>query len=188
MTSAVAVKKQKLEKPPLELHYLGDRVLRQPAKRIAKVDDNLRVIIKQMLQTMYSADGIGLAAPQVGINKQLIVIDCNPKNPENQPLVLINPKITKFGQELCSGEEGCLSIPGVYLEVTRPETIELNYKNEQGKPSKLKATGLLSRVIQHEMDHLNGVMFVDRVENNLALTEELNKQGFAVSTVKPIKK
>lgn len=188
MTSVVAIEKKKLAKPPLDIHYLGDRVLRQPAKRISKVDDNLRIIIKQMLQTMYSADGIGLAAPQVGINKQLIVIDIDPTNPENVPLVLINPKIVKSGNDLCNAEEGCLSIPGVYLEVTRPDTIEISFKNEQGKPSKLKATGLLSRAIQHEMDHLNGVMFVDRVENNLALTEELKKRGFAVSAVKPVTK
>lgn len=187
MATVVAVEKKKLEQPPLDIHYLGDRVLRQPAKRIAKVDDNIRKIIKQMLQTMYSADGIGLAAPQVGIHKQLVVIDIHLDNPDVPPLVLINPKIIKSSSNFCTGEEGCLSIPGVYLDVIRPEAIEVSYKNEQGKPSTLKATGLLSRAIQHEMDHLNGVMFVDRVDNNLALNEELNKRGFAVSAVKPVK-
>ena len=188
MVSAVAVEKKKLDNPPLDIHYLGDRVLRQPAKRVAKVDDKIRQTVRDMLQTMYSADGIGLAAPQVGINKQLIVIDIALDNPEKPPLVLINPKIIKTGSDLCSSDEGCLSIPGVYLEVTRPETIEISYKNEQGKPCKLKADGLLSRAIQHEMDHLNGVMFVDRVENNLALNEELKKRNFAIGAVKPIKK
>lgn len=187
MTSVVAVEKKKLDKPPLEIHYLGDRVLRQPAKRIAKVDNSIRQLVKDMLQTMYSADGIGLAAPQVAINKQLIVIDCEPNNPDTPPLVLINPKIVKYGNELCNGEEGCLSIPGVYLEVTRPEAIEVSFKDENGRPRKIKATGLLARVIQHEMDHLSGVMFVDRVENDLALTEELKKQGFAVNAVRPVK-
>ena len=188
MATAIAVEKKKLDNPPLDIHYLGDRVLRQPAKRIAKVDDKLRQTIKEMLQTMYSADGIGLAAPQVGINKQLIVIDIALENPDEPPLVFINPKVTKTGKDLCSADEGCLSIPGVYLEVTRPEVIEVSYKNEQGKPCKLKADGLLARAIQHEMDHLNGVLFVDRVENNLALNEELKKQKFSVSAVKPIKK
>lgn len=188
MTTVVAVEKKKLEQPPLDIHYLGDRVLRQPAKRVAKVDDKIRQTIREMLQTMYSADGIGLAAPQVGINKQLIVIDIALDQPEQPPLVLINPKITKSSSKFCKGEEGCLSIPGVYLDVTRPEEIEVSYRNEQGKPSKLKATGLLSRAIQHEMDHLNGVMFVDRVDNNIALNEELKKRGFAVSAVKPINK
>ncbi len=187
MTSVVAVEKKKLDKPPLEIHYLGDRVLRQPAKRIAKVDDSIRQLVKEMLQTMYSADGIGLAAPQVAINKQLIVIDCEPNNPDTSPLVLINPKIVKYGNELCNSEEGCLSIPGVYLSVTRPDAIEVSFKDENGRPRKIKANGLLSRVIQHEMDHLSGVMFVDRVENDLALTEELKKQGFAVNAVRPVK-
>ena len=188
MVTVAAVEKKKLDNPPLDIHYLGDRVLRQPAKRIAKVDDKIRTTIKEMLQTMYSADGIGLAAPQVGINKQLIVIDIALDQPDKPPLVLINPKIVKSGSNLCNSEEGCLSIPGVYLEVTRPEEIEVSYKNEQGKPCKLKADGLLSRAIQHEMDHLNGVMFVDRVENGIALNEELKKRGFAVSAVKPVRK
>ena len=187
MTTVTAVEKKKLEQPPLDIHYLGDRVLRQPAKRVAKIDDRLRQTVREMLQTMYSADGIGLAAPQVGIHKQLIVIDIALDQPDKPPLVLINPKIIKSGNNLCDSEEGCLSIPGVYLEVTRPEEIEVSYKNEFGKPCKLKATDLLSRVIQHEMDHLNGVMFVDRVKNNLALNEELNKKGFAVNAVKPVK-
>ena len=187
MTSVVAVEKTKLNKPPLEIHYLGDRVLRQPAKRIAKVDDSIRRLIKQMLQTMYSADGIGLAAPQIAVNKQLIVIDCELDDPASPPLVLINPKITRYSSELCNAEEGCLSIPGVYLEVTRPEAIEVSFKDENGRPRKLQTAGLLSRAIQHEMDHLNGVMFVDRVENDIALTEELKKKGFAVSAVKPVK-
>jgi len=188
MATAIAVEKKKLDNPPLDIHYLGDRVLRQPAKRIAKVDEHIRQTVKEMLQTMYSADGIGLAAPQVGINKQLIVIDIALEQPDEPPLVLINPKVTKAGNDLCSADEGCLSIPGVYLEVTRPEVIEVSYKNEQGKPCKLKAEGLLSRAIQHEMDHLNGVLFVDRVNNNLALNEELKKRNFAVSAVKPVKK
>lgn len=186
MTSLVIVDKQKLENPPLEIHYLGDRVLRQPAKRIAKVDDSVRQLAKEMLQTMYSANGIGLAAPQVAVNKQLLVVDCEPDNPANPPLILINPQITHFGPELCQVEEGCLSIPGVYLDVVRPKVIEVTFKDESGRPKKLKATGLLARVIQHEMDHLNGVMFVDRVANNLALTEELKKHGFSTQAVKPM--
>jgi peptide deformylase len=187
MTSTVAVEKKKLENPPLKIHYLGDRVLRQPAKRIAKVDQSIRLLAQQMLQTMYSADGIGLAAPQVGINKQMIVIDCEPDNPEKPPLVLINPEIKRLGRSLCNYQEGCLSVPGVYMEVMRPEDIEVTYKDENGRPQTLKANGLLARAIQHEIDHLNGVMFVDRVENNIALTEELKKHGFSAQAVKPMK-
>ncbi|NJL82346.1 MAG: peptide deformylase [Chloroflexaceae bacterium] len=186
MTAAVVVEKQKLKKPPLEIHYLGDRVLRQPAKRISKVDDEVRQLVREMLQTMYSSDGIGLAAPQVAVNKQLIVIDCEPDNPANPPLILINPQINGYSREICSAEEGCLSIPGVYLDVLRPECVEVTYKDERGRPCKLQATGLLARAIQHEMDHLNGVLFVDRVNNSLALTEALQKRGFAVAAVKPV--
>ncbi|HEY9694452.1 MAG TPA: peptide deformylase [Oculatellaceae cyanobacterium] len=186
MPSLVAVEKQKLEKPPLEIHYLGDRVLRQPAKRISSVDNEIRQIVREMLQTMYSADGIGLAAPQVAVNKQLIVIDCEPDNPAAPPLILINPTIKRASREVCADQEGCLSIPGVYMDVIRPEMVEVSYKDEQGRPKTIKATGLLSRAIQHEMDHLNGVLFVDRVDNALALTEELKKKGFSVQAVKPV--
>lgn len=186
MASEIAVEKKKLEKPPLEIHYLGDRVLRQPAKRIARIDQETRHLVREMLQTMYSADGIGLAAPQVGVHKQLIVIDCEPDNAANQPLVLINPTIKRLGRDITVYQEGCLSIPGVYLDVNRPEVVEVAYKDEQGRPQKLTATGLLSRAIQHEIDHLNGVLFVDRVENSLALTEELKKHGFSSQAVKPV--
>ena len=188
MSATITVEKRKLEKPPLELHYLGDRVLRQPAKRIAKVDDSIRQLAREMLQTMYSSNGIGLAAPQVAVNKQLIVIDCEPDKPENPPLILINPQIIGYSPELCKAEEGCLSIPDVFLDVIRPQALEVSYKDEQGKPRKLQANGLLARVIQHEMDHLNGVMFVDRVDNDLALNEELKKHGFSVQAVKPVEK
>jgi peptide deformylase len=186
MTSAIAVEKKKLEKPPLTLQFLGARVLRQPAKRIAKVDQSIRNLVREMLQTMYSENGIGLAAPQVGLNKQLLVIDCEPDEPTTEPMVLINPEIISYGQELCKIEEGCLSVPGVYLDVIRPEAITVAFKDENGRPQKISASGLLSRCIQHEMDHLNGVMFVDRVDNGLALTEALKKQGFSLHTVKPI--
>jgi peptide deformylase len=187
MAASIVVEKQKLSKPPLDIHYLGERVLRQPAKRIAKVDDAIRKLAREMLQTMYSSDGIGLAAPQVGVHKQLIVIDCDPSNPENLPLVLINPKITAASSTVCDAEEGCLSIPGVYLPVTRPQTIDVSFKDEQGRPQRLKAKGLLARVIQHEMDHLNGVLFVDRVENGLVLAEELKKNNFSVNAVQAVK-
>jgi peptide deformylase len=116
----------------------------------------------------------------------LIVVDCAPEDATKPAYVLINPVITKVGREVCVIQEGCLSIPKVYLDVTRPEVIEVSYKDENGRPQKLKADGLLSRVIQHEIDHLNGVMFVDRVDNTLAMNQELVKQGFAIDDVKPV--
>lgn len=186
MTAQILVEKKKLAKAPLELHYLGDRVLRQPAKRVTKIDDEIRQLVRHMLQTMYSEDGIGLAAPQVGVNKQVIVVDCELDKPEIPPYVLINPVVTKASQKTCVIQEGCLSIPQVFLDVTRPEQIEVSFKDEQGKPHKIVADDLLARVIQHEIDHLNGVMFVDRVENTLARNQELTKHGFSVGAVKAV--
>ena len=180
------IEKEKLPIPPLQIHYLGDRTLRQNTKRINKIDDSIRDLAKQMLQTMYSENGIGLAAPQIGVHKQMIVVDCQPDNPTSQPMVLINPEITKFSKDLCVAEEGCLSIPQVFLEVIRPRNIEVTYKDESGKKQRMKASGLLSRVIQHEMDHLHGILFVDRVRNSIALAEELKKKGFSVEAVKPV--
>ena len=187
--SAISIKvpKQKLKNPPLQVHTLGDRVLRQPAKRISKVNDEIRQIIIEMLQTMYSNDGIGLAAPQVGINKQLLVIDVELKDESKSPLVMINPEVKSSGGDLVNGEEGCLSIPEVFLDVVRPDRIEVSYRDEDGRPKSLTAEGLLARVIQHEMDHLNGVLFVDRVKNAIALNKELTTHGFATKDVQAIK-
>ena len=186
MTAQVLIEKKKLEKPPLTIHTLGDRVLRQPAKRVKSVDAEIRQLVREMLQTMYSADGIGLAAPQVGVHKQVIVLDCDPENPATPPIVLINPTIKSSSSDICILQEGCLSIPGVYLEVKRPEAIEVSYRDEYGRPQTLIAAELLSRAIQHEMDHLNGVLFVDRVENKLALNEELVKHKFSPKAVKSV--
>ena len=106
------------------------------------------------------------------------------KMPLRRRLVLINPKITRYSEELATGQEGCLSIPGVYLDVVRPAAIEVSFKDEAGRPRKLKVDDLVARVIQHEMDHLTGVMFVDRVENAIALNQELQKHGFSARDVK----
>lgn len=187
MTAVIEVEKKKLKHPPLKVNQLGDRTLRQSAKRINKVDASLRALIRDMLQTMYSEDGVGLAAPQVGVNKQLLVIDEDPENKDAAPLVLINPKILSYSDEMAKGQEGCLSIPGVYLDVIRPAAIEVSFKDESGKPRKMKADDLLARIIQHEMDHLQGVLFVDRVENSIALNQELSKNGFKVKDVRKVK-
>lgn len=181
------VSKEKLKNPPLQVHKLGDKVLRQPAKRISKITDEIRDLAHKMLQTMYSYDGIGLAATQVGVQKQLIVIDIHPDQPEAQPIVLVNPEITERGGELCSGEEGCLSVPQVFMDVVRPDRVTVVFRDLEGRPQKLTAEGLLARVIQHEMDHLNGIMFVDRVQNAIALSQNLTKQGFSLKDVRPIR-
>jgi peptide deformylase len=185
MTTEIAFDKRKVDHPPYEIHTLGDRVLRQTAKRIVKVDAEVRQIVENMLRTMYSADGIGLAAPQVAIAKQIIVVDIEPEDAANPPLILINPVIRKKSTDFTVSQEGCLSIPEVYLDVKRPEMIEVAFKDELGRPQAIRAIGLLSRAIQHEMDHLSGVLFVDRVENALLLNQELSKHGFSQQAVKP---
>ncbi len=187
MAAVIEVEKKKLKKPPLTIHQMGDRVLRQPAKRVAKIDNELRDLVRKMLQTMYSEDGIGLAAPQVGVNKQLLVVDADPEDESLPPLVLVNPKIVSYSDELAAGQEGCLSIPGVYLDVIRPAAVEVSFKDENGRPRKMKVDDLVARVIQHEMDHLNGVLFVDRVENTIALNQELQKNGFAIKHVQKVR-
>ena len=172
------VPKQALETPPLEIQTLGADALRQNARRIGKVNDQVRELARDMLRSMYTAKGIGLAAPQVGVNQQLLVIDLDLENAATPPLVLINPEITSASAGIDIYEEGCLSIPGVYLDVVRPTAIELSYRDEMGRPKKMKADGLMARCIQHEMDHLNGVLFVDRVTDEAGLQKELNDLGF----------
>ena len=172
------VPKTALETPPLEIHTLGDEVLRQPARRIGKVNEQVRELARDMLRSMYTAKGIGLAAPQVGVHQQLLVIDLDLENAATPPLVLINPEISSASAGLDTYEEGCLSIPGVYLNVVRPTEIELSYRDEMGRPRKMKADGLMARCIQHEMDHLNGVLFVDRVTDHASLQKELKEKGF----------
>jgi peptide deformylase len=187
MSADVLVEKKKLAKSPLEIHHLGDRALRQSAKRVAKIDAEIKQIIREMLQTMYSSDGIGLAAPQVAIQKQIIVVDVKPDEAATPPLVLINPTIVKTSCDLSITQEGCLSIPGVYLDVKRPAAVEVSYKDEYGRPQRLQANELLACCIQHEIDHLNGVLFVDRVENGLLLDQELKKYGFSANSVKSVR-
>ena len=180
------VSKEHKGSPSLEIYKLGDDILRQNAKRISKVDNSIRTLAKSMLQSMYAAKGIGLAAPQIGINKELLVIDVNFEDSAAEPLILINPEITDYGTTLNSYEEGCLSIPGIYLNVVRPSTIKLRFRDEMGRPRKMKADGLLARCIQHEMDHLNGVLFVDRVTSKEDLSKELKKEGYHETDVIPI--
>ena len=184
--STTKVAKEAIDNPPLEIYKLGSNTLRIAAKRISKVDIDTRKLAKEMLQSMYSAKGIGLAAPQVGISKELLVIDINFEDSAAEPLILINPEITAFGSTLNSYEEGCLSIPGVYLNVIRPSTIKLKFRDEMGRPRKMNADGLLARCIQHEVDHLKGVLFVDRVTSKEDLKKELTKEGYQMKDVIPM--
>jgi peptide deformylase len=185
--STVLVAKEALPEAPLPIHILGSRELRTAARRISKVDESVRELARDMLRSMYTAKGIGLAAPQVGIARQLLVIDLDLEEAATPPLVLINPEITAAGSSLNTYEEGCLSIPKVYLNVVRPSVVEVSFRDELGRPRKLKADGLLARCIQHEMDHLQGVLFVDRVTDELSLNEELKQHGFTRDHVRSIR-
>ncbi len=135
----------------------GDDVLRKECREVEEIDKRLLVLIKDMLETMYDADGVGLAAPQVGILKRLFVIDIG-----DEPLVFINPEIIETsGKQI--DEEGCLSLPGKMEEVMRPNYVRARALNEKGQEFEIEAEELLARAILHEYDHLNGTLFIDRV-------------------------
>ena len=142
----------------LEIHHFPDHRLRTRAKPVATVDDQLRRLVDDMLETMYAAPGIGLAATQVNVHKRVIVIDLSKE--QDQPLVLINPEIVEQrGVE--EMEEGCLSVPGVYERVERADQIKVRALGRDGQAFDLEADGLLAVCIQHEIDHLDGKLFVD---------------------------
>ena len=185
--TSIAVSKEPLDNPPLEIRMLGDKVLREDTRRVSKVDNSIRDLAKDMLRSMYTAKGIGLAAPQIGIHKKLLVIDIDHETPSTPPLVLINPEIITSSSTVDTYEEGCLSIPGVYLDVIRPSSVKVSFRDEMGRPKKMNADGLLGRCIQHEIDHLNGVLFIDRVSDTSALKLALKEHGFRSSDAQSIK-
>lgn len=187
MSAPLLVAKEKLAKPPLAIHTLGDRVLRSPSKNIATINAEIRALAKEMLQTMYSSEGIGLAAPQVGVNKRMMVIDTDPEEPANPVWVMVNPVIKRITQDTEVGQEGCLSVPGIFADVIRPARVVVSFRDMSGKPQVIEAGDLLARVILHEMDHLEGVLFVDRVENQLTLAQDLTKRGFSPREVQQVR-
>ena len=138
-----------------------DPIIRKESEPIEKVDNDLTKLLDDMLETMYAAPGIGLAAVQVGILKRLIVIDISKDKEKKNPLFLINPEIVSKSKNTSIYEEGCLSIPGQFAEIERPAECHLKYLDFDGKTKELKADGLLSTCIQHEVDHLNGILFID---------------------------
>ena len=138
-----------------------DPILREKSASLEKVDDEIRALLDDMLETMYAAPGIGLAAVQVGILKRLIVIDISKDEEKKNPLILINPEIISRSQKKSIYEEGCLSLPGYFAEIERPAECEIKFVDYNGKEKKLHAKGLLATCIQHEVDHLNGILFID---------------------------
>jgi peptide deformylase len=147
--------------PLLDILQPPHPTLKRPADPIAAIDDDLVRLMDQMLATMYDAPGIGLAAPQVGVSRQVVVIDTSEE--KDQPLRLVNPKVAWASDERAIAEEGCLSLPGQFAEVKRPVAVRVSYLDERESEQVIEAEGLLARCLQHEIDHLNGVLFVDHL-------------------------
>ncbi len=146
----------------LEILLYPDKKLRQVCKPITAMNNNLDKLIDDMLYTMYNAPGIGLAAPQVGVLERLIVVDIS--DDKSEPIVLLNPEVINFAGNI-TWEEGCLSLPGVYANIERPAEIVVRAMNRDGKAIELEASDLTAICIQHEIDHLNGKMFIDHLSN-----------------------
>jgi len=138
--------------------------LKKKAQPVERVDDSIRELIKDLFESMYAADGVGLAAPQIGVLKNVIVLDTTPRQPESKPVAMVNPEITVLEGET-TYREGCLSVPGEAEDVDRASVVTVRYLDEQGEQVTMTADGLLAIAIQHETDHLKGVMFVDHISS-----------------------
>lgn len=145
----------------LKIELLGADVLRQKATDVPAPGPELDRLVADMFETMYEARGIGLAAPQVGLSQRLVVVDVNEDG--HGPMALLNPVVAEFGGPVEKYEEGCLSIPGISGHVERPVTCVVDALDQQGNPVRLEATGMLARCLQHEIDHLDGILFLDRL-------------------------
>jgi peptide deformylase len=147
--------------PLLKIEQLGADVLRRRADEVPGAGPELNRLIDDMFETMYDARGIGLAAPQVGISSRVIVVDVN--DPETPPFALLNPRVLEKSADTEKAEEGCLSIPGVAAPVERPARVVVEGLDREGKPVRIEAEALLARCLQHEIDHLDGVLFIDKL-------------------------
>lgn len=145
----------------LDIEMLGSPVLRQKAEEIDTIDDDLQTLIENMFHTMYQAEGIGLAGNQVGVARRICVVDV--KDDKHPPMALINPRIVERGRQKEKAEEGCLSIPGVSALVERPSTVVVEALDADGSEVRLEADELFARCLQHEIDHLDGVLFIDHL-------------------------
>ncbi|ODN72386.1 peptide deformylase [Methylobrevis pamukkalensis] len=145
------------------LVILPDPLLRKPCDPVAVVDDEVRALADDMLDTMYDAPGIGLAACQIGVMRRVVVLDVAREEDEPAPMVLVNPQIVWSSEETSVYQEGCLSIPDFFEDVERPAAVRVTFLDRNGEPREIEADGLLSTCIQHEIDHLNGVLFIDHI-------------------------
>ncbi|MBA3857599.1 MAG: peptide deformylase [Cyanobacteria bacterium PR.3.49] len=170
----------------LRLKYYPEQVLLQKAKKVTTFDSSVRKLANDMLETMYEENGVGLAAPQVGVSKRIMVIDVSGEDEANEPIVFINPQIIEKEGSLV-GLEGCLSFPNVFFEVRRFNRIVVKYQNLSGKDVKMVAEGdLLCRAIQHEIDHLDGELFINKAVSPITADLELVKNGFIAGDVEAL--
>ena len=147
----------------MKILQLPNPILRQKSLEIQKVDENIRRTLDDMLETMYEANGVGLAAPQVGLLQRMLVIDISAKEEAKQPLKMINPKMVWHSDEIQTCSEGCLSIPNQFAPVERYQSVRIEYLDENGQPQNLIASDFLAVAVQHEMDHLDGIIFIDHI-------------------------
>ena len=155
-----------------------DAFLRQKSTEVEVVDDSIRTLMNDMLETMYNAPGIGLAAIQIGVPKRVIVIDLSRDDEEKKPLYFVNPKIITNSDNEAAYEEGCLSVPGQFAEINRPDKCKVKYMDYDGNEKILDAEGLLATCIQHEIDHLEGILFIDYLSKlkKSMIVKKLSKQ------------
>ncbi|MBU1274001.1 MAG: peptide deformylase [Proteobacteria bacterium] len=146
----------------LPIKTFPDPGLSRPCRQVREVDEDLKQLAQDMLETMYAAPGVGLAAPQVGRDLRLVVIDCVPRDEEPQPMVLFNPRIVHMEGQVIF-EEGCLSVPGFTCDVTRAERVVVQAMDAEGRPFTVEGEGLMAICLQHELDHLDGRLFLDRI-------------------------
>ncbi len=142
---------------------IPDKRLRLVSEPVKRVDAGVRKLVDDMFETMYKAPGIGLAAIQIGVAKRIVTMDLSKKEEEPQPQVFINPEITWKSEDKATREEGCLSIPEYYEEVERPARVKVKYLDREGESREIEANGLLATCLQHEIDHINGVLFIDHI-------------------------
>lgn len=146
-----------------EIVLLGDPILRRETEVVEVFDDDLRALVRDLFETMYHAEGIGLAAPQVGIDKRVMVVDLRREDEPSAHVALVNPRVVWSSDEMDRQPEGCLSIPGIEDVVERPKTVRVEGRDPQGREVVIEADDLFSRALQHEIDHLDGVLFLDRL-------------------------
>ena len=162
-----------------------NKILREKSLTVKVVDEDLQKLMDDMLETMYAAPGIGLAAIQVGVPKRIIVLDIAPKDKPKNPMFFVNPEIITKSENSSTYEEGCLSVPGQFAEVNRPDKCHIKYLDYYGQPKEIKADGMLATCIQHEIDHLEGILFIDYLSKlkKTMIIKKLSKQKKAIERI-----